>query len=371
MTASGLERWLAVSLAIHALGISLWVAAGPGGRARPSAPVPVRVLLVDAAPAPAPGGEKGVSAKGRGGEAPRAAPRRPVRRETAVKTSAPPKRSGRTTVEIRRRQPARIPRRTDRTAPRTIEHRPRPEPAKEAAPPRPRPEPVPVSEPKPQPPPPAAASHEVPEPEPPAPPAEARPADLPEPPPPSEPPRAAEALPKEPAAPPEAERSAPARTDGPLAGPAAASLAVEGPAPKAPAGPPARAGAVPSAQAAPDPPSGAGSMPGPAPSEGTGTARTNVGDRDAQPDYAAITPPPYPRLARRRGWQGVVRLRVRVSPDGRVLDASVEQSSGYRVLDRAALEAVRGWRFRPAVRGGEPVASEVVVPVRFSLNRSG
>ncbi|GAB4280361.1 MAG: hypothetical protein Kow0092_36000 [Deferrisomatales bacterium] len=103
-------------------------------------------------------------------------------------------------------------------------------------------------------------------------------------------------------------------------------------------------------------------------SEGPGAG---AGDRDAQPDYAAIAPPVYPRLARRRGWQGVVRLRVRVSPAGEVLDAVVEQSSGYRVLDRAAAEVVRAWRFRPAVRGGRPVASEVVVPVRFSLSRSG
>lgn len=360
MTAAGLERWIAVSVAIHALGISLWVAAGPGGKTRPSTPVPVQVLLVDAAPAPAPGGEKGASAKGRAGAPPQAAPRRPVRPKTEAKTSDPPKRSGRTTVQIHR-QTTRTPRRATRIAPRTVEHRPRAEPLEEAG--RPRPASVPEPKPKPPPPPPPASRGA---PDPPAPPAEARPAGLPEPSLPSEPQWAAEAPPKEPAAAPEAELSPPAQTDEPPAGPEAASPAVEGPAPEPQDDPPASAGEAETAA----PEIGAGALPAPAPSAGIRPARANAGDRDAQPDYAAISPPPYPRLARRRGWQGVVRLRVRVSPDGRVIEASVDQSSGYQVLDRAALEAVQGWRFTPAVRGGHPVESVVVVPVRFALDRS-
>jgi protein TonB len=45
----------------------------------------------------------------------------------------------------------------------------------------------------------------------------------------------------------------------------------------------------------------------------------------------------------------------------------VAQSSGSRVLDNAALKAVRKWRWEPARRGEEPVASTVRCRIRFEL----
>lgn len=48
----------------------------------------------------------------------------------------------------------------------------------------------------------------------------------------------------------------------------------------------------------------------------------------------------YPLLARRRGWQGEVVLAFRLQSDGRIIDARVARSSGYGVLDRAALDAL-------------------------------
>lgn len=88
--------------------------------------------------------------------------------------------------------------------------------------------------------------------------------------------------------------------------------------------------------------------------------------RNAVPD-ADNPPPRYPRLARREGYEGRVLLRVRISADGRCLAVQVARSSGYAILDRAAAEAARDWRFRPATRGGCAVASELTVPVRFRL----
>lgn len=79
-------------------------------------------------------------------------------------------------------------------------------------------------------------------------------------------------------------------------------------------------------------------------------------------------PPRYPRLARVNGWQGTVLLRVSVSSTGRVGAVEVRRSSGFPVLDEAALLAVRQWRFRPAVRGGAPAASLVEFPVTFRLD---
>jgi TonB family protein len=43
------------------------------------------------------------------------------------------------------------------------------------------------------------------------------------------------------------------------------------------------------------------------------------------------------------------------------------QGSGARELDRAAVEAVRRWRFAPATRGGQPVEGSVQVPITFNL----
>ncbi len=48
----------------------------------------------------------------------------------------------------------------------------------------------------------------------------------------------------------------------------------------------------------------------------------------------------YPLLARRRGWEGEVVLGFRLESDGRIIDAHVARSSGYGILDRAALNAL-------------------------------
>jgi protein TonB len=56
------------------------------------------------------------------------------------------------------------------------------------------------------------------------------------------------------------------------------------------------------------------------------------------------------------GEQGTVRLDVHVGTDGGVIDVQVRQSSGSPSLDRAATDAVRKWRFKPATVDGQPVA---------------
>ncbi|MBF0374260.1 MAG: energy transducer TonB, partial [Alphaproteobacteria bacterium] len=71
--------------------------------------------------------------------------------------------------------------------------------------------------------------------------------------------------------------------------------------------------------------------------------------------------------ARRQGIEGIVVLRVAVQPDGGAAGVEVARSCGHPRLDGIAAEAVRNWRFAPARRGAEAVASVVEVPIRFSL----
>jgi protein TonB len=89
--------------------------------------------------------------------------------------------------------------------------------------------------------------------------------------------------------------------------------------------------------------------------------------REATPRYKINPPPRYPRTARRRGAQGTVMLSVYVDTRGRVANLWVFESSGYRVLDNAALEAVKKWSFEPGRKGRITVAMWVNVPVRFEL----
>ena len=108
--------------------------------------------------------------------------------------------------------------------------------------------------------------------------------------------------------------------------------------------------------------------------EGAGETRQEGGgvwppkDADAVPRYGDNGRLAYPPLARLRGYQGVVVLLVEVLVDGRVGQVGIRRSAGHEILDRAASDAVRTWRFEPGRREGRAVTMSVEVPVRFVLN---
>lgn len=117
---------------------------------------------------------------------------------------------------------------------------------------------------------------------------------------------------------------------------------------------------------------GNGKNPPVSPQEGTAEPRTGgeavpPKDADAVPRYGDNVLPVYPPLARLRGYQGVTTLLVEVLADGRTGHVRVGKSAGHEILDRAALDAVRTWRFEPGWKDGRPVAMSVAVPVRFML----
>ncbi|MDT7043914.1 energy transducer TonB [Candidatus Nitronereus thalassa] len=82
-------------------------------------------------------------------------------------------------------------------------------------------------------------------------------------------------------------------------------------------------------------------------------------------------PPVYPRIAREAGWEGTVVVRVAVQPDGHPEKIEIRKSSGYPVLDEAAVEAVKKWQFSPAKDGNIPIRSIVEIPINFDLRKQG
>ncbi|MEP3485427.1 MAG: energy transducer TonB [Sneathiella sp.] len=86
-----------------------------------------------------------------------------------------------------------------------------------------------------------------------------------------------------------------------------------------------------------------------------------------QANYKRKFQPRYPRRAADMGQQGEVKLHVLVARDGKAKELKIAQSSGYRLLDKAALAAVRKWEFVPKRQGTVTGASWVSVPVDFKL----
>jgi protein TonB len=109
------------------------------------------------------------------------------------------------------------------------------------------------------------------------------------------------------------------------------------------------------------------SVPGAAALEGAASHGAAAGPLSSHARYLNNPKPEYPEGARQMRQQGVVELNVLVGADGRPAEVGVSRSSGFPMLDTAAVQAVRRWIFEPARAGGLPVSSRVEVPVRFSL----
>ncbi|HET7150846.1 MAG TPA: TonB family protein [Candidatus Acidoferrum sp.] len=77
--------------------------------------------------------------------------------------------------------------------------------------------------------------------------------------------------------------------------------------------------------------------------------------------------PIYPPLARQTRISGTVRLHAIISKDGTI--QQLEVISGHPLLQQAALDAVRQWRYQPTLLNGEPVEVDTTIDVIFSLNQ--
>lgn len=76
----------------------------------------------------------------------------------------------------------------------------------------------------------------------------------------------------------------------------------------------------------------------------------------------------YPAEAQRRGTEGWVDVEFTIAPDGSTNSFVIKETEPAGVFDKAAVDALRKWRFEPVVRNGVPVAQRAVLRVRFTLD---
>jgi TonB family protein len=112
--------------------------------------------------------------------------------------------------------------------------------------------------------------------------------------------------------------------------------------------------------------SGEGGGLGPGSGGGTGGGPFSVGGGVSAPVVIYKVEPAYSEEARKAKYQGVVLLWIVVDAQGNVTSERVVKPLGLG-LDEKALEAVKVWKFRPAMRNGAPVPVQVAVEVQFRL----
>ncbi|QDI03336.1 MULTISPECIES: energy transducer TonB [Xanthomonas translucens group] len=106
-------------------------------------------------------------------------------------------------------------------------------------------------------------------------------------------------------------------------------------------------------------------LPGATEGAAAGTNATVLAPGDRPVPLEGQAPPRYPSAALRSGDSGTVVVRVEVDASGIPGGVALVRRSGSRELDRAAMEAVRRWRFRPAQQNGQAVAGSLEIPFDF------
>ncbi len=90
---------------------------------------------------------------------------------------------------------------------------------------------------------------------------------------------------------------------------------------------------------------------------------------DTPPQAIVRISPLYPITAKLKGIEGKVELIFIVRVDGSVDNVEVKSSTPAGIFEDAAIRTVRKWRFKPGAKGGRPVATRVLLPLRFELEK--
>lgn len=93
-------------------------------------------------------------------------------------------------------------------------------------------------------------------------------------------------------------------------------------------------------------------------------------DEVTSPTPMNRTQPTYPSSLLKKGIGGKVLITCVVDDSGRVVSTSIKMSSGHPDLDKAAINAVNKWKFKPAKKGGKSVKATCVVPFNFEVKKA-
>lgn len=88
---------------------------------------------------------------------------------------------------------------------------------------------------------------------------------------------------------------------------------------------------------------------------------------DENPVPVKTPPPHYPDSLKREGISGVVAVVIVIDEKGAIISSSIAKSSNAE-FERPALDAVKGWKFKPAKKDGNPVKVRVTIPLRFNVD---
>jgi len=90
-------------------------------------------------------------------------------------------------------------------------------------------------------------------------------------------------------------------------------------------------------------------------------------DLDNNPRRLVAIAPVYPFQFKREGIEGWVKLIVIIDERGKVIRATVRESS-HREFEKPSIEAVLQWKFEPGTKNGKPVKVRRIQPLSFKLN---
>lgn len=96
-------------------------------------------------------------------------------------------------------------------------------------------------------------------------------------------------------------------------------------------------------------------------------AKAQTADFDTRPMPLKTPPPAYPADMKRASITGMVAVAVVIDEGGTVTECSVAKASRTE-FEQPAIDAVKHWKFKPALKGGSPVKARMVIPIKFSLD---
>jgi TonB family protein len=89
---------------------------------------------------------------------------------------------------------------------------------------------------------------------------------------------------------------------------------------------------------------------------------------DQAPEAKTMVQPKYPDLATKAGMEGTVWTKVSIDETGKVTKVVVTKSDA-EIFNQVSIDAAMQWAFKPALKGGKPIAAEVAIPFRFKLQK--